>query len=52
MHNLYDFMVGVHKPEEQIDILSMGAAHRFHPLVLGKKVNIEGYGYILVCKCV
>ena len=29
-----------------------GAANGFYPLVLGKKVNIEGYGYILVCKCV
>ena len=29
-----------------------GAANGFYPLVLGKKVNIDGYGYILVCKCV
>ena len=32
--------------------VTKGAANGFYPLVLGKKVNIEGYGYILVCKCV
>ena len=29
-------------------ISDKGAANSFYPLVLGKKVNIEGYGYILV----
>ena len=29
-----------------------GAGNSFHPEALDKKVNIKGYGCILVCKCV
>ena len=33
-----------------VNCLSKGADNSFHPHALGKKFNIEGYGYILVCK--